>query len=439
MRKSLGKIISLILGIVLLVTALPISVYAQSFDIIGSVVSTDIRAYINGAEIPAYAINGSMVILGADLRNYGFNVVWDGNARTSSVSYSGNDEAWNPITEGFTRYSTVGEKVMNVYDTDIVVFVNGAEVPAYAVDGKMAFKFSELKVFGNYYYDNASRTTNLWIEKNSDNNFSSDSNNSASNNMQGYWNYNTVADGWLYDQYYNFNGNNYSCAERWYTDSEGNNLLFTIYHEGTFKVFDGMLTMTRTLWHSYWEGNAQMATNLEETIQQLNISDNVLTRVDYAEERYNQFKNYVLERVESSESSESDTTDYSYLAKADFRSIHRDYPEAVGQCAYVYAYTDLNGDLCVLSTVKYKIISNWDVLILHNLTQGTQISDPANYYMDISNQYYGANKIHYMDLSTEVLNNYLKMTQALISIMENGINTFDGVYVSASELNQYIN
>ena len=41
--------------------------------------------------------------------------------------------------------------------------VNGTPVTGYNVDGRMAFRFAELAVFGAYYYDNGNRSTNLWI------------------------------------------------------------------------------------------------------------------------------------------------------------------------------------------------------------------------------------------------------------------------------------
>lgn len=155
--KHLKHICCLVIAVIML-TAIPLS----AATVIGAVLSTDIKAYINGAEIPAYNINGNMVIVGSDLRNYGFNVVYNNDTRTSSVSYTGNG-TWNPITSSSKTTQSIGTKVMDVYDSDITVLVNGNTVTCYNVDGKMAFKFSELKVFGDYYYDNTARTSNLWL------------------------------------------------------------------------------------------------------------------------------------------------------------------------------------------------------------------------------------------------------------------------------------
>ena len=135
----------------------------QDDGVIGSVVTTDIKAYINGAEIPAYNVDGNMVIIAADLRSYGFDVVYDNNARTSSVSLSANGGTWDPVINTLGDGLEIGTKVMNVYETDITMVVGGTPVTGYNVEGKMAFRFAELAVFGSYYYDNENRSTNLRI------------------------------------------------------------------------------------------------------------------------------------------------------------------------------------------------------------------------------------------------------------------------------------
>ncbi len=135
----------------------------QQDGVIGSVVTTDIKAYINGAEIPAYNVDGNMVIIGADLRSYGFDVVYDDTVRTSSVFLSADGGTWNPIIITTDDSLAAGTEIMSVYETDITMLVNGTPVTGYNVDGRMAFRFAELAVFGSYYYDNENRSTNLWI------------------------------------------------------------------------------------------------------------------------------------------------------------------------------------------------------------------------------------------------------------------------------------
>lgn len=135
----------------------------QDDGVIGSVVTTDIVAYINGYEIPSYNVDGNIVVIGADLRSYGFDVVYDNIARTSSVSLSEYGGTWDPIIITTDDSMDIGAEVMKVYETDITVLINGIPVTGYNVEGRMAFRFAELAVFGTYYYDNESRSTNLWI------------------------------------------------------------------------------------------------------------------------------------------------------------------------------------------------------------------------------------------------------------------------------------
>lgn len=71
--KQTRRICCLLLtAIVLLCTT-----HINATAIIGSVLTTDIKAYINGLEIPSYNVDGNMVIIGSDLRSYGFNVVYE--------------------------------------------------------------------------------------------------------------------------------------------------------------------------------------------------------------------------------------------------------------------------------------------------------------------------------------------------------------------------
>lgn len=142
----------------MLFCAIPIN----AATVIGSVLTTDIKAYINGCEVPSYNIDGNIVVVGQDLRSYGFNVVYDNNTRTSYISYDGSG-TWTPIAPSIENSQSIGTKVMDVYQSDISVSVNGNKVACYNVGGKMAFRFAELKVFGNYSYDNETRSVNLWV------------------------------------------------------------------------------------------------------------------------------------------------------------------------------------------------------------------------------------------------------------------------------------
>lgn len=127
--------------------------------------------------------------------------------------------------------------------------------------------------------------------------------------------------------------------------------------------------------------------------------------------------------------------DYAYLAGADFRSVRRDYPGAQAQHAYVVVYENSDGELCVLTHVRYKIISNYSVTTLHNITTGRSIKDPYEYYSKYADRYFGANRIKYMNYATEALSKEIVCLNALSSILSTGKDPGTGAYVDARTLN----
>ena len=143
------------------------------------------------------------------------------------------------------------------------------------------------------------------------------------------------------------------------------------------------------------------------------------------------FNNTAVDKPKSIKSS-----DYAYLAGNDFRSVQRDYPHAVAQCAYVYAYNNIEGELCVLTYNRYKIKTNWDEITLHNLTTGDVISNPSKYYENLADRSAGNTKIHYMDLQSEVDGNLIRMMKAMSDVLKTGNNTWNGVFVDANTLNK---
>jgi len=158
MKKSIYLLLTLTLFVLL-----PFSVSAD--EIIGEVYTTDITAYINGYEIPAYNIGGSVAVAVADLRNYGFTVEYDNTLRQSSVVLNPDTAQISPLASEQQSDLPLGTKVMNVFASDIVVKLNGTSVDSFNIGGRMAVKFSDLKKFGTHVYDNDERTTNLWIKE----------------------------------------------------------------------------------------------------------------------------------------------------------------------------------------------------------------------------------------------------------------------------------
>ena len=153
------KLIALLCAILMTATMI---VPAFAVEIIGQVLSTDIRAYINGAEIPAYNIDGRLAIVVSDLNNYGFRTSYNNDLRKSSVTR-------NPYASSFTSVPSkasglpIGARVMDVYKSDITVELDGRPVQAFNVDNRMAIYFSDLKDYGTYVYDNNLRTSSITL------------------------------------------------------------------------------------------------------------------------------------------------------------------------------------------------------------------------------------------------------------------------------------
>lgn len=105
-------------------------------------------------------------------------------------------------------------------------------------------------------------------------------------------------------------------------------------------------------------------------------------------------------------------TDYSYIAAADFRRIKRQYSQATPRIAYYMVYTNLDGDLCVLTYVYYSIISNFNEVTLHNITDGTYISNPERYYQERAERSYGNSALYYYDCLEEILTQHLNALES---------------------------
>ena len=132
-------------------------------QVIGKVLSTDIRAYINGAEIPAYNVDGKLAVIVSDLNNYGFKTKYDNGARKTTVT---RDKSASTFTSAPSKASgqPIGTALMNVLSSDIIVELDGKQVPAFNVDNRMAIPFSELKEYGEYKYDNGTRTSSITLK-----------------------------------------------------------------------------------------------------------------------------------------------------------------------------------------------------------------------------------------------------------------------------------
>ncbi|MBQ2664682.1 MAG: hypothetical protein IJG16_11125 [Clostridia bacterium] len=97
-------------------------------DIIGEVYPTDIVTDVCDYKIPAYNIGGETAVRVADLAGYGFDVRFEDGIAYADYNW---EKEKNPI-------DTAAKSNINVLYTDIVVKLNGIEVPSFNIDGSMA-------------------------------------------------------------------------------------------------------------------------------------------------------------------------------------------------------------------------------------------------------------------------------------------------------------
>ncbi len=120
------------------------------------VLNTDIRAYIDGYPIRSFNIEGWTGIVAEDLASYGFDVTWDGVARTLRVekSIAANAASTYRFEE---NTAPVGSHAAYIYETDIRTFVDKSPVTAFNIGGQTIIYIDELAVFGNVVWDGNKR------------------------------------------------------------------------------------------------------------------------------------------------------------------------------------------------------------------------------------------------------------------------------------------
>ena len=134
----------------------------NSGNTLGSVLHTDIKAYINGNAIPSYNINGNTAVVVEDLEYYGFKLDWNASARTISViSYDANKTV-KPLAVSESTGATGSVAFPYVY-TDIKAYINGIEVRSYNINGKTCIIIDDLKAYGRIDWDNSKREIRLTV------------------------------------------------------------------------------------------------------------------------------------------------------------------------------------------------------------------------------------------------------------------------------------
>ena len=153
-----------------MILAAPAAVRAANGDIAGTLYTTDILTEVDGKPIKSYSLDGETLIALEDLKDYGFEVYYNDNVRSVFVTRTGvADPSFSPYIERGIVGSTAGY----YYESDIRAFVNGKEIEAYSLDGKMVAKVELIGTeyldgshpfYSSYSYDDSQRLLSLYTD-----------------------------------------------------------------------------------------------------------------------------------------------------------------------------------------------------------------------------------------------------------------------------------
>lgn len=160
MKRFIGAALSAALALTL---AVPAAAEENKIgDVVGHTYYTDITAQIDGHPLRSYNIGGETAVVAEDLREYGFSVAWDGEARTLTVER----DLEGAVTGDYQpqgQTQTVGAQAGDIYYTDIKTYVQGEKVESFALNGETAIRFSELSRTGTVSWNGVSREAALTL------------------------------------------------------------------------------------------------------------------------------------------------------------------------------------------------------------------------------------------------------------------------------------
>ena len=136
---------------------------AASADWVGTINTTDIKAFINYMYVPTYNFGGTTVVFVRDLENYGYAVDWRESTR-SVILYKSNAEIdFEPALWQYLTPAEVNMKMYDVYSSDIKVYFANGTIPSYNIDGKVAVALRDIDIMMNIQFDEAERTACLRV------------------------------------------------------------------------------------------------------------------------------------------------------------------------------------------------------------------------------------------------------------------------------------
>lgn len=153
--KFIKRVLCLILCASLLTIPAP-----ASAEVVGSVLTTDIKAYVDYFLVPSYNIDGYTAVIVRDLEKYGFTVLWDEQAKTVNF-YKDYSKPCEPIVPSYSNLP-VGTKLYDVLSTDIKVLYRGVEIPAYNINGRTAVRLRDIALVGEPVFDDQAKTVDVF-------------------------------------------------------------------------------------------------------------------------------------------------------------------------------------------------------------------------------------------------------------------------------------
>lgn len=155
------KMVPILLTMVILISCSTILAQAKTGDVIGSALHTDIVVYINNYAIPSYAVNGQSAIVAEDLRNFGFDVIWDNYSRSLTINRNSNPYVKPMQVE--KGYKT-GSHFTSILETDIKVWALGRKLTSYAINGYTMIPAEELTMFGTVTWKENERALKIELD-----------------------------------------------------------------------------------------------------------------------------------------------------------------------------------------------------------------------------------------------------------------------------------
>lgn len=128
-------------------------------EALGTVLTTDIVAYIDHLPVPAYNIDGYTAVIIRDLEKYGYTVIWD-EADRSVTFYRDFSVPVEGIIPKYEPYP-LGAKLFDVYHTDIVVYFGETQIPAYNIGGRTAVRLRDISTVKEVMFDSDAKTAEL--------------------------------------------------------------------------------------------------------------------------------------------------------------------------------------------------------------------------------------------------------------------------------------